>query len=386
MTTRSLSTFTGSWLQRFSSSTVEGVSVAAFANPIEWQEMKHQERSIPAYMRRYWWLAPLLLALAVGGVASMLSEVTAPTRETALYVIWIVHALAVARALASGANAISREHVGLTWDTLVMTGVSARSILFGKWLGVLRHAAPWMLLLATVRLAMLPVFMLALVNRYAWRHSYGGYSGSGYYGTAYYGTSPYIDWVPWATLLAVALTVVLTVLELLACTALGLAASAVLRRGWLALMTAFCIRFAPVVFFAAFTYYEVGDSPSWRILRFPWLTLADGGTAPLYALALPLNSWTSGTHINAIPGALMSALLLLALLAGALLVTWHSIRSSGALPESSFQPPAKAIGAVGCWQKRRKILQFRQFHTILFPGACGGGCGGRGVAPPQDEC
>jgi hypothetical protein len=334
MTTRSLSTLTGTWLQRFSSSTVEGVSVAAFANPIEWQEMKHQERSIPAAMRRYWWLAPLMLALAVGGVASMLRQVTAPTRETALYVIWIVHALAVARALAAGANAISREHVGLTWDTLVMTGVSARWILFGKWLGVLRHAAPGMLLLATVRLAMLPVFMLALVNRYAWRYTYGGYGNGSYNlsGGAYYSASTFIDWVPWAAMLAVTLTVALTLLELLACTALGLATSAVLRRGWLALVAAFCIRFAPVVFFAAFTYYEVGDSPSWRILRFPWLSLADGGTAPLYQLVLPLNSWTSGTHIAAIPGALMSALLLLLLLAGGLFVTWRSIRSSGALP------------------------------------------------------
>jgi hypothetical protein len=133
-------------------------------------------------------------------------------------------------------------------------------------------------------------------------------------------------------MLAVVLTVALTVLELMACTALGLAASAVFRRGWLALMAAFCIRFAPVIFFAAFTYYEVGDSPPWRILRFPWLSLADGGTAPLYQLVLPLNSWTSGTHINAIPGVMLSALLLLLLLAGALFVTWYSIRSAGALP------------------------------------------------------
>jgi hypothetical protein len=47
---------------------------------------------------------------------------------------------------------------------------------------------------------------------------------------------------------------------------------------------------------------------------------------------LPLNSWTSGTHINAIPGALMSALLLLVILGGALFVTWYSIRKAGALP------------------------------------------------------
>jgi len=270
------------------------------------------------------------LALAVAAVASTLREITAPTRDLALYTIWIVHALAAARCIAAGANAISREHVGLTWDALVMTGVSARLILRGKWLGVMRHAAPWMLLLAAVRLAMLPIFMLSFVNRYAWRYLMNAYGSGGYYGG---GMSPYLDWVPWAAVTAVVVTVALTVLELMACTALGLACSAALRRGWLAMVAAFCIRFAPVFFFAAFTYYEVGDSPSWRILRFPWLSLADGGTAPLYQLALPLATWTRETHVNALPGVAASAVLLLAITSAALLATWRSIREAGALPQ-----------------------------------------------------
>lgn len=309
------------------------VDVTAFANPIEWQETRHQQRHLPAILQRYWWLAVLMLALAVALVALTLRNVTAPTRDMALYVIWIVHALAAARCIAAGANAISREHVGLTWDTLVMTGVSDRLILAGKWLGVIRHAAPWMLMLVAVRLAMLPVMMLSFLNRYAWRYSSNSYNTSG----GYYAMnmSSEVDWVPWAAFLAVILTVALTILELMACTALGLAASAVLRRGWLAMVAAFCIRFAPVVFFAAFTYYEVGDGPTWRILRFPALSLADGGTAPLYQLVMPLTTWTQGAHIAALSGVLASVLLLLLLLVGALSVTWYAIRTSGALPQES---------------------------------------------------
>jgi len=319
-------------LSTLTTSTEAGVT--AFPNPIEWQETRHQEHHIPDFLRRYWWVAPMMLALSVLVVAATLSEINAPTRDLALYAIWIVHGLAVSRSIAAGANAISREHVGLTWDTLVMTGVSARLILLGKWLGVMRHAAPWMLLLAIIRLAMLPVFMLSFVNRYAWRFMTGSYNAGGYYGSGYYSMSPSLDWVPWAAVLAIIMTLILTVLELLVCTSLGLACSAVLRRGWLAMVAAFCVRFAPVVFFAAFTYYEVGDGPTWRVLRFPALSLADGGTAPLYQLVMPLSTWTQDVHINALAGLAMSALLLLLLLAGALLVTWYCIRAAGALPQA----------------------------------------------------
>jgi hypothetical protein len=310
------------------------VSVRAFANPIEWQETRHQQRHLPAFLQRYWWLVGIMLMFLVTLVALTLRDVAAPTRNLALYVIWIVHGLAAARSIAAGANAISREHVGLTWDTLVMTGVSVKMILLGKWLGVIRHAAPWMLMLAIVRLAMLPVFMLSFVNRYAWRYMYNSYNGGGYYGGGFYGASSALDWVPWAGVLAVVMTIVLTILELLVCTGLGLAASAVLRRGWLAMVAAFCVRFAPVVFFAAFTYYEVGDGPTWRLLRFPVLSLADGGTAPLYQLMLPLATWTQDAHVNAIPGLAMSVLLLLLLLGGAAVVTWYCIRAAGALPQA----------------------------------------------------
>lgn len=303
-------------------------------NPIEWQETRHQQVSTVALIRRWWPLGPLGLAATVGLVALTLRDMTSPTRELALLVIWIVHALTGARAIAAGANAVSREHDGQTWIPLILTGVSARRILVGKWLGVMHQTAPWMLALGAVRLAMLPIFMLAFTNRFAWRVSYRSmYSSAGYY----YPASA-IDWVEWAALLAVVMTLMLTVLEIMACTALGLAASAVIKRGWLALIAAICIRFAPVILFAAFTRYEVGLGPSWRLLRFTPLALADSGSAPLYQLSLPLTSWTTFAHEQALPGILLAAALLVCLLAGALLVAWGAIRAAGALPHAKPAP------------------------------------------------
>jgi len=304
-------------------------------NPIEWQETHHQRRNTVPLIRRWRLLGPLALVFAVGVVALTLHNVASPTRELALMVVWIIHALTGARALAAGANAVSREHDGQTWIPLILTGVTVRQILIGKWLGVLHQVAPWMLALGTLRLAMLPIFMLAFTNRYAWRFGYR-YNMSGYY----YDPYAAIDWVAWAAVAAVIMTVVLTVLEVMCCTAIGLAASAVIKRGWLAMIVAICVRFAPVVLFAAFTRYEVGLGPSWRLLRFTPLALADSGSAPLYQLALPLTSWTGGAHESALPGLLLAAGLLVVLLGGALFVAWAALRAAGALPYQPRSAPA----------------------------------------------
>jgi ABC-type transport system involved in multi-copper enzyme maturation permease subunit len=306
------------------------VALTRFANPIEWQETNHQRHSIPLVIRRWWLLAPLSLAFVVTVIAFTLRDLASPTRDLAIYTIWIVQAITAARAIAAGANAVSREHTGKTWDSLVLTGISVRRILWGKWLGVMHRVAPWMLALGILRLALLPILMLSLVNRYA---LYSGYryasTNSVYYSSDYL---PVISWVAWAALLAVFMAVVLTVLEAMCCAALGLAASAVTRRGWLAMIAALIIRCLPVILFAAFTRYEVGYAPSWRVLRFPALSLADSGSSSLYQLVLPLNSWTNGTHINAVGPLMVTAGFLFALFAVSLFVAWSAIRRSGALP------------------------------------------------------
>ncbi|MBL8166050.1 MAG: hypothetical protein JNJ61_28960, partial [Anaerolineae bacterium] len=62
------------------------------------------------------------------------------------------------------------------------------------------------------------------------------------------------------------------------------------------------------------------------------LSLADGGSASLYQLVLPETNWTFGTHSNALPGLLMVAVMLSAMLLVGLVVAWRAIRAAGALP------------------------------------------------------
>jgi ABC-type transport system involved in multi-copper enzyme maturation permease subunit len=314
------------------------VILSRFANPIEWQETNHQRHSIPLVIRRWWMLAPLSLVLVIALVALTLQDVSSPTRDLAIYIIWIVHAITAARAIAAGANAVSREHTGKTWDSLVLTGVSDRRILWGKWLGVLHRVAPWMLALGAARLVMLPILMLALMNRFAWWSLYR-------YSTPYYSVDnlPGISWVPWAALLAVVMTVVLTVLEVMVCTALGLAASSITKRGWTAIIGAMVVRCFPVILFAAFTRYEVGPAPSWLLLRFPTLSLADSGTSSLYQLVLPLFSWTRDSHVGALSPLAMTTFMLVGMLMASLVVAWMSIRQAGALPHVEMETKRRLI-------------------------------------------
>jgi len=118
----------------------------------------------------------------------------------------------------------------------------------------------------------------------------------------------------------------------LCCTALGLAASAVVRRGSLATAIAISIRFIPVILFAAFTRYDIGAAPSYRLLRYTPFALADGGTSPLYQLVLPLMPWTQGRHVEALPGLVYATALIVVLLVLALVVAFVAIRLTGALP------------------------------------------------------
>jgi len=303
-------------------------------NPIAWQELCHQQRTTARRLSRLRLLAPLLIGLMFLCVALTLLNIDYPTRELGIIAIWIVHILAALRTLDAGANAISREHASQTWDALILTGVNARQILFGKWRAVLEHIAPWMLMLGAFRLAMIPVFLLALTNFYG---SYVLRFGSYY---AYYSSSsgynalpPDVAWVPWSTFLAVVMSMVLTVLDVMCCAAIGLAASAVTRRTVSAMVGAIVVRFTPVILFAGLTRYDLGAEAanSYRVLRYAPFALADAGTAPLSRLSVPLTPLSMTTHVDALSGLFFSTLLLVVLLVISLNIAWIAIRRAGAL-------------------------------------------------------
>jgi hypothetical protein len=300
-------------------------SLAELDNPIYWQESLFQERNISGLTRRLWTIYPIGLVLLIAIIAHTLTDYTAPTRDLAFYGIWFVHAMVVVRAIVAGANTISREHVAVTWDSLVLTGVSARMIFIGKWRAALAHSAPWMFALGVVRLAMLPVFVLAMINRFAFISRGYIYTGDSQGYT--------LTLQPWTVVAAVVMCVALTILEVMSATVLGMAASAIARQGWQATIAAIAIRFIPVAVTAGLLHYAVGVGPNYRMFRFPFFAIADSGTAPIAQLILPRFPWWNDTfYLNATYGLILATLVILILLLGGALIAWYMIRRTGALP------------------------------------------------------
>ncbi len=306
----------------------------ASTNPIEWLERRYQQRSTPSVMRRWSILGPATLLVVLSVIALTLLRVDSAAREFVVATVWFAQGLVVVRCIAAGANVISREHMSQTWDTLVLTGISARQILLGKWFAVLRQVAPWMVGLATLRLFMLPIFMMASLNRYAWYIiAHAGTSRA-----QFYSGFTVVGWVPSAAGVAVVGTLALTALEILCCTAIGLAASALMRRGWTALVVGIGFRFTPVLLFAAFTTYEVGWSLSWRVMRYPPMAMADGGSAPLFQLVQPLTLFTLDNHSTALYGLAAVGIMLTGMIVVSLMAAWWAICNAGALPHPDTQP------------------------------------------------
>lgn len=294
-------------------------------NPILWQEINHFTRTSRTWRR---WELPLGLVMVGAALAVMYSYVARNVGYEALRyavpAIWVIHGIVALRALIAGANVISREHIGQTWDSLVLTGVSARHILLGKLLATLRTVMPWMLLLGTLRLVMLPLMSVSLLQTYAYVSCYRSSYGCDEY-------LPAAGWVPWAWFGAAILTLVATVLEVLACVALGLACSAITRRPISAAVLAILIRFIPVALFATFARHSLGNTYFWRYWSFWPFTIADGGTVGLMEMAFPLIRWTQGEHAEVLPGVFGAVGLLALILVGSLAVTLWVFRREGAL-------------------------------------------------------
>jgi hypothetical protein len=298
-------------------------------NPIHWQELNHFYRTAQSWQRYELPLGALIVGLLIAVMWYFVqNNYNYGAMQLAIPVIWVFHALVGLRAIIAGVNVISREHVGLTWDSLVLTGVSGRQILLGKFGAALRTVMPWMVLLSLLRVVMLPLLSIQLLQTYAGYLGY--YVNNSTYATRNYAL-PTVDWVAWAWLAAPILTVLLTVLEVTACVALGLVASALTRRSMTAAIVAISVRFAPIAIFAGFARYSLGNTWFWRYWGYTPFTLADGGTVSLMQMTFPLISWTQGDHIAALPGIIGTAFMLLLFLLGSLSVALWLIGRHGAL-------------------------------------------------------
>ncbi len=301
-------------------------------NPILWQELTHQHRAAPTAQQREFLLALVLATALVGGALLLL-----PNNRTLGYIVtqyglvalWAFTATVMIRAVVAGANVISREHVGRTWDALVLTGVSARRIMIGKWLAAVRRVWGWGVALACLRMVFVPIFFFSTTQSYA----YYTWRRMGSYQNQYDDVVYTIGFSPGITFTAVIVALLMPFIEIAACAALGVAASGITQRGASAAVLAGIVRFVPTILtlHSGFVRYE-SSAPYWRWLRMPTFSLADAGTGLMMRLSMPEISWTRSTYGWAFSNLGAPLLLLFTFTALALVVTLLMARRQGALP------------------------------------------------------
>jgi hypothetical protein len=181
-----------------------------------------------------------------------------------------------------------------------------------------------MVLLALLRLLFIPFFIIAFSKMCCW------YCVA--LNTYHCGREKTISWIAWAVVLAGAMTVVFTIFEILCSTALGLAASSIVKSASLALIVATVVRFMPVLIVTAMTHDNFHTSISTLWWDRTLFTLADGGTASIIRLLMPDEFGLQERFIRSLLGLPLVTSMYLAMLLVSLSIALISMRRAGASP------------------------------------------------------
>lgn len=129
----------------------------------------------------------------------------------------IVFVLVAIRAVSSGSDSVYRERRGKTWELLMLTGVSNWRVVFGKWLGVMRHLLRDFAWLYIVRIGTLfwIVINVNLQNDFSWRELHAYYDSSVRLFDIRFGDHYFV--------IALILLLIFTIVELMLSSSIGLA-------------------------------------------------------------------------------------------------------------------------------------------------------------------
>ncbi len=205
-------------------------------NAIKRAELIYQQRSAkrPRAWRRWLNIVSkwLTIALVIMLVATLLLASLTQRDPTPIYkmlgplpILLILFTLfydlaLMFRTIALGANSISREREGQTWEMLVLTGINARQIVRGKWWATVQRQFPRYLMLSFIRGGASAAAALSVLTSY-------------YYASNYYNTRLQLPH-PLMIIISILLGVVLTVANLGFSAACGVMGSAVSKRSSMA--------------------------------------------------------------------------------------------------------------------------------------------------------
>jgi ABC-type transport system involved in multi-copper enzyme maturation permease subunit len=226
-------------------------------NPLLRRELLYQQRNASGWWRKY-------KEVFASGVVVVVALLLCITRiEAILWIFWGIHVAMAVHTITAGTDMISREFTRQTWDALILTGISARKILWSKWLAVLPQVWKWIILIWISR------FLMSFLLIYL--------SGIDEHNETF-------QWDTQAFVFGIVITIALPILELCCYTILGISVSAVCRNRIGAMILGLGVRFAPVILFGSVlvSTYNRG-----HLLYSREMALADSGTFSTMALLVP---------------------------------------------------------------------------------------------------
>ncbi len=292
-------------------------------------------------------LALLLIPVMVDNVT--VNDPTGPTMfQLSQLVIWIMYIATVIRAVIAGASSISHDTYSVVWDELKVTGISERRFLLGKWWAAFYQMRGWIVALGIIRLALVCLWMVEYVI-----FMYRMILLPCYYEVTHHASSPrcaieigyrafdYAGWQKWSPLFipaSVGSVVALTVFELMASTAVGIAAGLLLRHRSRAMLGGIFVRFLPIVTFSLWPnvyssayYIPASYIWAWRWLEYTWFSLADDGMTGVMRMAGLTGYFPADDRsVEGIPLALIAGFgMLILLFALSMITSWVILRLEG---------------------------------------------------------
>jgi hypothetical protein len=176
----------------------------------------------------------------------------------------IVYLVVVLKALSIANDSTYRERRGKTWELLMLTGVSNWRVVFGKWLGVMRHLVRDFAWLYVLRLG---TFLWFIAQQNLYRDHYDCLYAYGYNPCGDPVTLGDVNFLHAAFLPAILLMLAFTVLELMVSTAIGMSTAFFNWKSRTASGAAMLIRIAlgagiPLLLFFIFSQIE-HNQPGW---------------------------------------------------------------------------------------------------------------------------
>jgi hypothetical protein len=242
---------------------------------------------------------------------------------------------------------IRRDSNGPNWDDLKLVNISPLRFLFGKWWAAFYRVRGWMVALGIMQMVLVGIMMSHYLMWMYKEHVYSCHfdiTRHNDYGS-YYCVIEWDDnfksWQTWSPLLiplSISSAITLSIIEMMASTAIGVAFGLLLRGNLLGLLFGLIARTAPVIYYSTWpneysSQYYIAESEiwAWRWYEYTWFSLADGGTTAIMRMIVTPGWFDQyGRSPEGIFTALAAGFGLLALLfMGAMFVSWLVLIARG---------------------------------------------------------